>query len=219
VAPLQAYVISKSFLRRARELVETSREAGRSIFSPGATALLAIDLERYFTDPTSRAFVPGAAEVLAQIGRLVVAFSDRGLPVFFTRHQNTGENAGALGRWWDDLILEGSPLSDLAPEVDASRGIVVAKAQYDAFHGTGLEEALRERRVTRIVVTGFVTHLCCETTARSAFVRGFDVTFPVDATAAYDEEHHVATLLNLGHGFATLAFVRDVIDAMVEAAG
>jgi bifunctional isochorismate lyase/aryl carrier protein len=213
------YLTSESFLRRARGLVGASREAGRLVFSRGATALLAVDLERYFTDPASHACVPAAAEVLARIGRLVDAFSDHGLPVFFTRHENTSEDAAALGRWWDDLILKGSPLADLSPEIDTSRGAVIPKTQYDAFHGTGLEEALRERRITRLVVTGFVTHLCCETTARSAFVRGFDVTFPVDATATYDEEHHLATLLNLGHGFAALAFVQDMIDAMGEAAG
>ena len=69
------------------------------------------------------------------------------------------------------------------------------------------------------MVTGVVTHLCCETTARSAFVRGFQVTFPVDATVTYGEEHHLATLLNLAHGFAAVGFVEDVLAAMGERAG
>jgi bifunctional isochorismate lyase/aryl carrier protein len=213
----QGYITSRSFLRRARGLVESSRESGRAIFAPGATALLAIDVQRYFTDPTSHACVPGAAGILARIGRLADAFSAGGLPIFFTRHTNADENAGLLARWWDDLILDGSLLADLSEVIDTSRGAVVPKTQYDAFHGTELGEILREREITRLVIVGFVTHLCCETTARSAFVRGFDVTFPVDATATYDEEHHLATLLNLGHGFATLAFVEDLLEAMTEA--
>ena len=49
---------------------------------------------------------------------------------------------------------------------------------------------------------------------RSAYVRGFDVTFPVDATVSYSEEFHLATLLNLSHGFATIAFVEEVLDAL-----
>jgi nicotinamidase-related amidase len=183
------------------------------------TALLAIDMERYFTDPSSHAYVPGSEAVLEGTGRLARAFSERDLPVVFTRHANTPENAGMLARWWDDLILEGSPLAALSPAVDPAVGTVLPKTQYDAFHGTGLEDMLRERRVERLVVAGVVTHLCCETTARSAFVRGFEVTFPVDATASYGEDHHLATLLNLGHGFAALGFVEDVLAAMGEEQG
>ena len=46
-----------------------------------------------------------------------------------------------------------------------------------------------------------MTNLCCETTARSAFIRGFDVIMPVDATAAYNYEFHLATFLNLAYMF------------------
>lgn len=196
--------------------MECSRESGRELFSPGATALLAIDIQRYFTDPSSHAYVPGAEHALADVRRLADAFSAHDLPILFTRHANTLENAGALACWWDDLITEESPLAALSPDIDTSIGTVLGKTQYDAFHGTGLEEILRERGMTRIVVTGVVTHLCCETTARSAFVRGFEVTFPVDATVTYSEEHHLATLLNLGHGFAALGFVGDVLEAMAD---
>jgi nicotinamidase-related amidase len=171
-------------------------------------------MERYFTDPSSHAYVPGSEAVLEGIGRLARAFSGRDLPVVFTRHANTPENAGMLARWWGDVIVEGSPLAALSPDVDASLGTVLPKTQYDAFHGTGLEGLLNGRGIERIVITGVVTHLCCETTARSAFVRGFEVTFPVDATVSYGEDHHLATLLNLGHGFAALGFVDDVLEAM-----
>lgn len=210
----QGYITSQSFLRQARELVERSRESGRELFSPGATALFVVDMQRYFADPDSHAYVPGAAHVSAGIRRLAEALFARDLPVFFTRHANTPENAGMLACWWDDLIIDGSPLAAISPDIDASAGTVLGKTQYDAFHGTGLEEILRERGATRVIVTGVVAHLCCETTARSAFVRGFEVTFPVDATVTYSQEHHLATLLNLGHGFAALGFVDDVLEAM-----
>ncbi|PIV27689.1 MAG: isochorismatase, partial [Anaerolineae bacterium CG03_land_8_20_14_0_80_58_20] len=42
----------------------------------------------------------------------------------------------------------------------------------------------------------------CETTARSAFVRGFEVFFCADGTATYTKELHRSTLLNLSHGVA-----------------
>jgi isochorismate hydrolase len=61
-----------------------------------------------------------------------------------------------------------------------------------------------------------MTHLCCETTARSAFMRGFEVFFTIDGTATYNEEHHWAALLNLAHGFATPVLVDEVVSAFGE---
>ena len=60
------------------------------------------------------------------------------------------------------------------------------------------------------MIAGVLTHLCCETTARSAFVRGFKVFFTVDGTATYYEDFHRATLLNLSHGFAVPVLVDDI---------
>lgn len=212
----KAYITAKDFAREAEELVRWSNDAGRVAFTPGATALLVVDMQGWFLEPSSHAYLPSAASIVPGLVALSRAFRDIGLPVVFTRHLNTEEDAGALGLWWSDLIRVDDPLSEIAPELDTSVGVILTKNQYDAFHGTGLEDMLRERGVKRVVVTGVATHLCCETTARSAFVRGFEVTFPVDGTATYDEHHHLATLLNLSHGFATATRVQDLIDAAVE---
>ncbi len=210
----KSYLTTESFRDRAREFAEWSVEAGRVALTPGTTALLAVDMQRYFVDPESHAYVPGVEVVVGNILALAEAFAAADLPVFFTRHGNTSADAGALGRWWGDLIETGSPGSEITPDLDTSLGTVVAKTQYDAFYGNKLEEMLRERGVERVVITGVVTHLCCETTARAAYVRGFDVTFPVDATVSYSEEFHLATLLNLSHGFAAIALTSDVVSGL-----
>jgi bifunctional isochorismate lyase / aryl carrier protein len=61
-----------------------------------------------------------------------------------------------------------------------------------------------------------MTHLCCETTARSAFTHGFEVFFTIDGTATYNERFHIATLLNLSHGFALAVLVEEVIEMLTE---
>jgi nicotinamidase-related amidase len=144
------------------------------------------------------------------------AFSSRGLPVVYTRHVNTQQDAGSLGEWWNDIIRPDDPLSEITDQLDTSIGSVVEKSQYDAMHGTGIERMLRDLGMKRVVITGVATHLCCETTARSAFVRGFQVTMPFDATATYDEDHHLASLLNLSHGFATITTVGDLVAAIAH---
>ncbi|MHA1167787.1 MAG: isochorismatase family protein, partial [Candidatus Hodarchaeales archaeon] len=51
-------------------------------------------------------------------------------------------------------------------------------------------------------------------TARSAFIRGYEVFFAVDGTATYNENFHEATLLNLSHGFSTLVLIKDLLEIM-----
>lgn len=81
---------------------------------------------------------------------------------------------------------------------------MVEKDTYSAFRGTRLEEVLREMGAEEVIVTGVMTNLCCETTAREAFVRGFRVFFSTDATATICEEMQVATVVNMAYGFAYL---------------
>lgn len=210
----EAYLNGESFRRQSREFVESSAELGRTAFVPGRTALVVLDMQRYFLDPDSHAYIPSAADIVPGIRSLAAAFSERGLPVVFTRHLNTPQDAGAMALWWDDLIREGDPLSEITSDLETSTGAVLEKSQYDAFYKTDLEDILKRQGIERVVVSGVMTHLCCETTARSAFVRGFEVTFPVDGTATYDEGFHLATLLNLSNGFATLAFVEGILAAV-----
>lgn len=214
-----SYIDSNSFVNKAAGLVRRAEELGREVFSPGATALLVIDMQDYFLKPGSHAYLPAAGRIIPGIRELSAAFSSRGLPVFYTRHVNTPQDAGSLGRWWNDIIRPDDPLSEITDELDTALGSVVEKTQYDALHGTEIEAALRDRGTERMVITGVATHLCCETTARSAFVRGFQVTMPFDATATYDEEHHLASLLNLSHGFATITTAAAVMAAVTRGDG
>jgi isochorismate hydrolase len=44
-------------------------------------------------------------------------------------------------------------------------------------------------------------------------MNGFEVFFPVDGTATYNLAYHRASLVNLAHGFASLVFINDLLDA------
>lgn len=88
--------------------------------------------------------------------------------------------------------------------VHVGEDMVVEKNTYSAFRKTGLEDKLVEMGVEEVIVTGVMTNLCCETTAREAFIRGFRVFFSTDATATSDLDLHDATLKNMAYGFAYL---------------
>ncbi len=191
------------------ELCDLSRD-----FEAGSAGLVVLDMQDYFLSEESHAFVPSGIEILPGIETLIDTFQSAGRPVVLTRHVNQVEDAGMMVVWWRDLITEDNPLSEIAGSLSRYDLPVIKKGQYDAFHGTDLEGFLRTNDVTQLVITGVMTHLCCETTARSAFVRGFEVFFPADGSAAYNAGFHRATLMNLGHGFANITTIADLSEAM-----
>jgi isochorismate hydrolase len=182
----------------------------KTTFQPDRSALLVLDMQSYFLEPSSHAFVPSAVAIVPGLKQLTQSYNNHNLPVVFTQHLNSLQDAGSMSRWWQDLITTENPLSAIIPDLDFSNRFVMRKSQYDAFYQTNLDEYLTKKRVSQVVVSGVMTHLCCETTARSAFMRGFEVFFLIDGTATYNQEHHLAALLNLSHGFATPLFSGEI---------
>jgi len=177
---------------------------------PGSTALLVIDMQSYFTSPGSHAHLPASGAIIPRINRLVAGFRARGSPVVFTRHIDRKGREGVMGVWWGAPIREGDPASRLDPRMDAAGCRVQKKGRYSAFSGTPLEESLRGAKTRTVAICGVMTHLCCETTARDAFMRDFQVAFLMDGTATQDEALHVSTLRNLADGFAEVMTCREL---------
>lgn len=175
-----------------------------------SAALLAIDIQDYFTNKTSHAFVPMSAPIIPRINKLIETFKGAGRPVIFTRHIDA-DPTNLMSRWWADRIEENNPLSRLNKELNTEYGTTLIKHQYDAFLNTDLEEMLNEAKTEQVVVTGVVTHICCETTARSAFMRNFETFIVTDCTASYDQEHHKAAIFNLAHAFAVPVGYKDIL--------
>lgn len=184
-------------------------------FMPQQSALVVIDMQRYFLNEQSPAYLPGAQAIIPKIKILAGEYRRHRLPMILTQHINNQENAKRLLSWWDDVITQDNSLSEIIPDFLYPDIPILRKTQYDAFYETPLESLLKERSVTQLVITGVMTHLCCETTARAAFVRGFDVFFTIDGTATQNEEFHRSTLLNLSHGFA-IPVLTDEIGSRLE---
>ncbi len=180
----------------------------------GKPALLVLDMQEYFLHPESHAFVPSAPALIPGIQQLIKGFRQKGHPVIFTQHVNTLEDAGMMAEWWRDLITAEHPRVGLSDHLDVSESPVIQKSQYDAFWGTDLDDMLTSEGCTDVVITGVMTHLCCETTARAAFMHGYRVWFPVDGTATYHLDFHRSTLTTLAHGFAVPVLVRELLLAL-----
>ena len=177
----------------------------------GRTALLIVDMQDYFLQESSHAFVPSAPAIIPAVRMLKQAFETTQQQIILTRHINSPDDAGMMGRWWNELIERDNSLSRITECLNTDSGTILEKTQYDAFHKTALENILETRKIRQLVICGLVTNLCCETTARSAFVRGYEVVLVVDGTATYNGDLHRATLLNLAHGFASLMLTKHLL--------
>lgn len=214
----ETYLSPETLAGKTREMIRRVEQyaGGRRklLFTPEKSALLVLDMQSYFLDASSHAFVPSARAIIPHVQSLVRAFAAEKLPVILTRHINSLQDAGMMARWWSELITEDNPLSIIDPEISTPQAVAINKSRYDAFCNTRLENMLRDKGIERVVICGLLTHLCCETTARSAFMRGFEVFFAADGTATYNEQFHCAALLSLAHGFAALVTVRELLAAL-----
>lgn len=209
-----AYFTSKTIQAQAEKLLADVGSKHRPPVELIKPVLLVLDMQEYFLHPESHAFVPSAPALIPGIQQLIRAFRQKGYPVIFTQHINTPENAGMMAQWWRDLITAEHPLSGLTTQFEVGKSPVIQKSQYDAFWGTDLDAVLSSLGCTDVIITGVMTHLCCETTARSAFIHGYRVWFPVDGTATYRLDFHQSTLTTLAHGFAIPVLVRELVLAV-----
>lgn len=170
------------------------------------SGLLAIDLQNYF----KRIILP----ILKNLQRVIESWRTHNLPIIFTQHghKEPSKDGGELGRWWGELILEGTEEWEMIPDIEVkSEDIILPKKRYSAFFQTELDQVLRSKGIQDLIISGVMTNLCCETTARDAFMRDYRVFFLIDGTATGRMDLHLSTLKNLGFGFAYLLTCDELI--------
>lgn len=139
------------------------------------TALLLIDVQQSFTqrdywEPAATAHWNRAQRRLIDLAR------DRQIPLVRIFH--TEPDSGTPFDPVKGLIR---PLDGFDDPAETT----FYKTVHNAFTGTGLETWLRQRRITRLWVSGIRTEQCCETTTRVASDLGFVVDFVSEATLTF----------------------------------
>jgi len=135
-------------------------------------ALLVIDVQNeYFTGALPITHPAGHLETILR----VMDESAGKVPIVIIQHHFPQPDKPFFQR--------GSDGWQLHPEVaKRPRDLLVEKTLPGSFTGTLLEEWLRERGIQTVAIAGYMTHMCCDTTARQAVHRGFAVEFLRDAT-------------------------------------
>jgi ureidoacrylate peracid hydrolase len=153
--------------------------------------LLVIDVQNIYASPDSPLYVATLERSLPRINALTAAFSKAGLPVIYVRHVHRPDGRDA-GRMFDFggtseavSFVEGDPEADYVPElVIVPDALHITKRRYSCFEGTELDAILRTLVADTVVICGYMTNFCCESTARAAHDRDYFVDFIADATGA-----------------------------------
>jgi ureidoacrylate peracid hydrolase len=176
---------------------------------PRKTALIVVDLQNAFmVEDVAVAYVPVAVEIVPNVNNLAAAVRRTGGKVFWLKHTIETDSLVSWSQYLQMLTpatREGQ-LKNLAP---GSRGHdiystlevkpedeVVQKNRFSAFvqGASDLPQRLRAQGYDTVLITGTVTNVCCESSARDAMMLNFKTIMVSDANAARSDEEHSATL-------------------------
>ncbi len=174
------------------------------------TALIVIDLQKGIVGGN---FVHPIADVVDRSRTLIEAFRAKNLPVVLVNVAGRAPGRTEQGPRSKLTLSEG--WSDLVPELDRQpTDIAVTKRSWGAFATTDLEDQLRARGVTQVVLTGVATSGGVEATARQAYEQGFNVTLALDAMTDLREEAHAYCIRDVFPRLGETGTTRDVISLL-----
>ena len=194
-------------------------------------ALVIVDMQNDFVREGAPMEVPDARKTIPQHQRLIEFCRTAGIPIIYTRFL-AGPNRTLIYEWSPELepptlacqrgykryyadIDKTLECVDVVDEIyPQPSDYIIDKYGYGAFHNTALDDTLRSLGVESLIITGTVTQICVEETARGAFHHGYKTTLVADAVSSYMPDLHAATLKNFAHKFGWVSTTDEVLAAL-----
>lgn len=149
------------------------------------TALLVIDVQNeYFTGALPVTYPNNS---FSNILSAIDSAHQNNIPVILIQHVSMAANARTFRK--------GSHEVEIHPEILAKGyDLIVQKHQASGLYQTTLEAFLKEHQIDTVVISGYMTQMCCDTTARHAAHLGYKVKFLSDATGTLNLSSHVGSV-------------------------
>lgn len=194
-------------------------------------ALLIVDMQNDFVREGAPMEVPDARDTIPQHQRLIAQFRQLSRPIIYTRYL-AGPSRTLVYEWSPELepptlacqrghqryyadLDQTLDCADVINEIYPEPGdFIIDKYGYGAFHNTNLDDTLKSLGVASLIVTGTVTQICVEETAREAFHYGYRTTIVSDAVSSYLPDLHAATLKNFDLKFGWVNSSDEVMQAL-----
>jgi ureidoacrylate peracid hydrolase len=209
-----------------RVIAKRGRERAFENIEPARTALIVVDMQNAFMLPgVAHALCPMAEKIVPNINRLAAALRASGGCVVWIK---TTFKDDALRNWstYFEMVSPEQAGKRIAALTADSKGhelwgalevkasdLIVEKNRFSAFiqGSSNLADVLRARSLDTVLITGTVTNVCCESTARDAMMLNFKTIMVSDANAAVTDEDHNASLAAFYLSFGDVMSTDDVI--------
>ncbi|EKE20244.1 MAG: Isochorismatase hydrolase [uncultured bacterium] len=174
--------------------------------NPKKTALLVIDMQNDFVKKGAVIEVANARKILKNLQKFADECRKKKMIVIFTKHIYDPKKNPVEAVLFPELekmgLRKNTYGADVASDLKIEKSdIVLEKNRYDAFYQTKLESILKKKSITDLIITGTMTNVCCESTARGAMMRDFNVWFCSDLTATSNKEKHLCSLKTIATHF------------------
>lgn len=171
------------------------------------TALLIVDVQNDFADPSGSLYVPGGEEVIPFINEQTHSAVEAGALVVYTQdwHPEETPHFQKFGGVWPVHCVAGTEGAEFHPDLDVVEGALHIKKGtggedgYSAFSlrdpetgeesSTGLRDQLEEARVERVAVVGLALDYCVKETALDASRNDLQTTLLADGSLPVNMEH------------------------------
>ena len=192
-----------------RVIAKRGREHVFEDIEPAKTALVVVDMQNAFMLPgIAHALCPMAEKIVPNINRLAGAVRATGGRVVWIK---TTFREDALENWstYFEMVSPEQGNKRIAALTAGSKGhelwsvlaieasdLIVEKNRFSAFiqGSSNLTDVLRGHGLDTVLITGTVTNVCCESTARDAMMLNFRTIMVSDGNAAVTDEDHNASL-------------------------
>jgi len=228
--PMHKIALSPDIVARV-----TRRRGGKlhayDSLDPATTALVVIDMQNIWVKQGMPAYSPYCEAIVPNINRLAAATRGAGGKVYWVR-AIYGDDAPRTWSAYMDFLDRGQMEDMLQALTDGNEGAalwhdmdiqpedeITIKRRFSALiqGSSDLGERLTAAGIDTLIVTGTATNVCCESTARDAFMLNYRTVMVSDANATSSDEAHNASLNALFNRFADVFTTDEVVALLGQA--
>ena len=228
--PLHKFELSPDIVARVKKRRGGKLHAYHHI-DPARTALVVIDMQNVWVKDGMPAYTPYCAPIVPNINRLAEATRKSGGKVYWVRAIYGDDAPNTWSAYMDFMdrgqmedmltaLTDGNEGAELWPELDVRpEDEITIKRRFSALiqGSSDLGERLRKSGIDTLIITGTATNVCCESTARDAFMLNYRTLMVSDANATSSDELHSASLNALFSRFADVFTTEEILTLLEEA--
>lgn len=195
-------------------------------FEPRRTAHVVVDMQNGFMAQGQIGECPTAREIVPNLNRISRAVRAAGGLVVYIQNTIDPTTLQSWDNYFDFFVTPDRRIRMVEAFTPGNYGhqiwdelevlpadLKVLKRRFGAFvpGASDLHEILQARGIDTLIITGTVTNVCCEATARDAMMMNYKVAFVSDGNAALTDAEHNATLGSMAVIFADVMSTDEVI--------